>query len=71
MEEPMAYFYCYDTGCIENEAPNNCSTVAFVFVAAVNYILVQSRCLAKTGDKHTEKTEYGRDSVDMGSGVKI
>jgi hypothetical protein len=43
--------------CIENYAPNNYSVVAIVFVAALKLLL--SRCLATTGDKHTEKQNMG------------
>jgi hypothetical protein len=41
----FAYFPSYDTGHIENEAPNNYSIVACVFVAAVTFL--PRRCLQR------------------------
>jgi hypothetical protein len=46
-EELIAYFPWYDTGHIENDASNNASIVACVFVTAVT--LLPSRCLATIG----------------------
>jgi hypothetical protein len=46
-EELISYFPWYDTGHIENDASNNCSIVAGVFVNAVTFL--PSRCLAKIG----------------------
>jgi hypothetical protein len=46
-EEIIAYFPWYDTGHIEDDASNNSSIVAFVFVTAVMFL--PSRCLAKIG----------------------
>jgi hypothetical protein len=46
-EELMAYFPFYDTGHIENDASNNSSIVACVFVTAVTFL--PSRCLATIG----------------------
>jgi hypothetical protein len=43
-EELIAYFPWYVTGRIENDASNNSSIVACVFVTAVTFLL--SRCLA-------------------------
>jgi hypothetical protein len=43
-EELIAYFPWYDTGHIENDAPNNSSVVACLFVTTVTFL--QSRCLA-------------------------
>jgi hypothetical protein len=55
-EELIAYFSWYETGHIENEASNNSSIVACVFVTAVTFL--PSRCLATIGglqrDKHTD-----------------
>jgi hypothetical protein len=47
-EEPIAYFPWYDTGHIGNDASNNSSIVASVFVTAVKFL--PSRCLATTGE---------------------
>jgi hypothetical protein len=46
-EELIAYFPWYDTGHIENDASNNSSLVACVFVTAVMFL--PSRCLATIG----------------------
>jgi hypothetical protein len=46
-EELIAYFPWYDTGHIENDASNNYSTVACVFVTAVMFL--PSGCLATIG----------------------
>jgi hypothetical protein len=46
-EELIAYFPWIDTGHIENDASNNSSIVACVFVTAVT--LLPSRCLATMG----------------------
>jgi hypothetical protein len=43
-EELIAYFPWYDTGDFENDASNNSSIVACVFVTAVTFL--PSRCLA-------------------------
>jgi hypothetical protein len=44
----IAYFPWYDAGHIENDASNNSSIVACVFVTAVT--LLRSRCLATIGE---------------------
>jgi hypothetical protein len=44
-KELIAYFPWYDTGHIENDASNNSSIVACVFVTAVKFL--PTRCLAK------------------------
>jgi hypothetical protein len=46
-EEIIAYFPRYETGRIENDASNNSSIVACVFVTAVTFL--PSRCLATIG----------------------
>jgi hypothetical protein len=46
-EELTAYFPWYDTGHTENDASNNSSIIACVFVTAVTFLL--SRCLATIG----------------------
>jgi hypothetical protein len=46
-EELIAYFPSYDTGHIENNASNNSSSVACLFVTAVTFL--PSRCLATIG----------------------
>jgi hypothetical protein len=46
--ELIAYFPWYDTGRIENDASNNSSIVACVFVTAVRFL--PSRCLATIGE---------------------
>jgi hypothetical protein len=46
-EELLAYFPWYDMGHIENDASNNFSIVACVFVTAVTSL--RSRCLATIG----------------------
>jgi hypothetical protein len=46
-EELITYFPWYDTGHIENDASNNSSIVACVFVTAVTLLL--SHCLATIG----------------------
>jgi hypothetical protein len=51
-EDLIAYFPWYDTGHIENNASNNSSIVACVFVTAVTSL--PSRCLAKLGGFFTE-----------------
>jgi hypothetical protein len=58
-EELIPYFLWYDTGHIENDASNNSSIVACVFVTAVKFLLsrylatiggfLPSRCLATIG----------------------
>jgi hypothetical protein len=57
-EELIAYFPSYDTGHIENDASNNSSIVACVFVTAVTFL--PSRCLT-IGDTHTDTQADGRD----------
>jgi hypothetical protein len=42
------HFSWYDTGHMENNVPNNFSTVACVFVTAVTFL--PSRCLVTIGD---------------------
>jgi hypothetical protein len=46
-EEQIAYFPWYDTGHIENDASNNSSIVACLFVTAVTFL--EKRCLATIG----------------------
>jgi hypothetical protein len=46
-EELIAYFLCYDTDRIEDDASNNYSIVAYVFVTDVTFL--PSRCLAILG----------------------
>jgi hypothetical protein len=46
-EELIAYFPSYDTGHIENDASNNSSIVACVFVTTVTFL--PSRCPATIG----------------------
>jgi hypothetical protein len=55
----MAYFLWYDTDGIENDASNNSSIVACVFVAAVTFI--PSRCLETIRDTHIDTETDGRD----------
>jgi hypothetical protein len=47
-EELIAYFPWCDAGHIENDAYNNSSIVACVFVTAVTFL--PSRCLATIGE---------------------
>jgi hypothetical protein len=47
-EEVIAYFCWYDTDHIENDASNNSSIVACVFVTAITFL--PSRCLATIGE---------------------
>jgi hypothetical protein len=84
-EELIAYFPRYNTGHIENDASNNSSIVACVFVTAVTFL--PSRCLAPTGGflpsrclatlggctyRHTDRWEgLSNESVEMGSGAMI
>jgi hypothetical protein len=49
-QELIVYFSRYDTGHIENDASNNYSLVACVFVTAVTF--QPSRCLATIGGIH-------------------
>jgi hypothetical protein len=51
-EELIAYFPWYDTGHVENDASNNSSIVAYVFVNAGTFL--PSRCLQTTGGTLTE-----------------
>jgi hypothetical protein len=73
-EELIAYFPWYDTGHIENDASNNSSLLACVFVTAVTIggILpcrclatingfLPSHCLATTGKTHTDTQTDGRE----------
>jgi hypothetical protein len=53
-EELIAYFPWYDTGHIENDAFNNSSIVACVFVIAVMFL--PSRFLATIGDFYQNVT---------------
>jgi hypothetical protein len=73
-EELIAYFPWYDTGHIENNASNNSSIVACVFVTAVTFLpsrclatiggVLQSRCLARIGDDtHTHRQQ--RDLINF------
>jgi hypothetical protein len=58
-EELIAYFPSYDTGHTENDASNNSSIVAYVFVTTVTHLpscclatirgFLPSRCLATIG----------------------
>jgi hypothetical protein len=60
----LAYFPLYDTGHIENDASNNSSIAARVFVIAVTFLpsscvakiggYLPSHCLAIIGDTHTD-----------------
>jgi hypothetical protein len=58
-EELIAYVLSYDTDHIENDVSNNCSIVACVFVAALMFL--QSRCLATTGETHTDTQTDGKN----------
>jgi hypothetical protein len=82
-EELIAYFPWYDTGHIKNDASNNSSIVACVFVTAVKFLpsrclakigrFLPSRCLATIGGytyRHTDWWE-GWEAVEMGSGTVI
>jgi hypothetical protein len=67
-EELMAYFPWYDTGHIENDASNNSSIIARVFVTAVTFLpsrcqatirgFLPSRCLATIGRIHTHTQQH-------------
>jgi hypothetical protein len=46
-EEPIVYFPWYDTGHIENDASNNSSIAACVFITSVKFL--PSGCLATIG----------------------
>jgi hypothetical protein len=52
LEELITYYTRCDRDRIENDTSNNFSIVACVLVAAVTFL--PSRCLANTGDKHTD-----------------
>jgi hypothetical protein len=54
-EELIAYFPWYDTGHSENDASNNSSIVACVFVTAVTFL--PSRCLATIGGNSQTHTQ--------------
>jgi hypothetical protein len=66
-EELIAYFPCYDTGHIENDASNNSSIVASVFVTAVTFLpsrfvamiggFLPSRCLGTIGGIHRQQRD--------------
>jgi hypothetical protein len=61
-DELIACFPCYNTGRIENDASNNSSIVACVFVTAVTFL--PSRCLAtirRYTYRHTDIETDGRD----------
>jgi hypothetical protein len=82
-EKLIAYFPWYDTGHIENDASNNSSIVACVFVAAIMFLprgwlatirkYLPSRCLATIEGytyKHTDRWEgFINEAVEMGSGA--
>jgi hypothetical protein len=69
-EELIAHFPWYDKGQIENDASNNSSVVACLFVTAVTFLpsrclaiitgFLPSRCLATLGDTqtHTQKAAW-------------
>jgi hypothetical protein len=59
----IAYFSLYDTGHIENDAPNNSSIVACVFVTAVT--ILPSRCLATIGGIHRHTHRQQRDLISL------
>jgi hypothetical protein len=58
-EEPIAYFPVIRYGTHKNDASNNCSITAYVFVAVVT--LLSICCLAKIGDTHTDTQTDGKD----------
>jgi hypothetical protein len=58
-EELITTFLWYDTGSIENDASNNFSFVARVFVTAVTFLL--SRFLASKGVIHITETLPSND----------
>jgi hypothetical protein len=72
-EELVAYFHWYAAGHIENDASNNFSIVACVFVTAVTSL--PSRCLATIGGytyRHTDRWEgFSISAVEMGSGAVL
>jgi hypothetical protein len=63
----LAYFPWYDTDHIENDASNNSSVVAYVFVTAVTFqlsrclaairVVLPSRCLAAIGGLHRQQRD--------------
>jgi hypothetical protein len=67
-EELIAYFPWYDTGHIENDASNNSSIVAGVFVTAVTFLpsrcpatirgFLPTRYLATIGEIHTQTATW-------------
>jgi hypothetical protein len=59
LEELIAYFLSYDTDRTENDVYNNSSIVAYVFVAAVTFLL--SRCLATIEGIHIDTRTDRRD----------
>jgi hypothetical protein len=58
----IAYFSWYNTGNIENDASNNSSIVACVFVTAVTFL--PSRCLANQIRWTSQKLQEDYRSVD-------
>jgi hypothetical protein len=73
-EEVIAYFPSYDAGHIENDASNNSSIVACVFVTAVRCLatiggFLPSRCLATIGNTHAHTQE--RDLINLLYFLKI
>jgi hypothetical protein len=72
-EELIPYFPWYDTDRIENDASNNSSIVACVFVATVTFS--PSRCLATIRGytcRHTDWWEgFMTYAFEMGSGASI
>jgi hypothetical protein len=73
-EELIACFPWYDTGHIENDASNNSSIVACVFVTAVTFL--SSRCLATIrGYTHTQAATWSHKPTlffqNNGSRLKI
>jgi hypothetical protein len=74
-EELIAYFPIYDTGHIENDASNNSSIVACVFVTAVTFLpsrclaplrgFLPSRCLATIVEIHRHTYGEQRDLIGL------
>jgi hypothetical protein len=58
-EELITRFSRHYTDTIENDASNNYSIDACVFVVAVTFL--PNRCLATIGDTHTDTKANGRD----------
>jgi hypothetical protein len=60
-EELIAYFPWYDTDHIENDASNNSSIVARVFLTLVPFLT--SRCLAMIGEYTDTHTHTGSNMI--------